>query len=294
MATKLSRTLDPRKLDAWVLVALLVVLVAAVGCTNAEKQAQEQAAARDAQLTELQEQQAALEEKRAELQELKAAEEAEAAAEDGEETGDEATDEETVAEETAAAGEPAVTAAQLESQIQSESEEFYNALVTFINEDPPLEGEPLDERQEAAIRMKSREDILVAREYVEKGGDYRRAIDILSTALAVDPDNEVLQEALADVESKRYMTEERFAAVEEGMTRDEVREVLGTPYHANVRDFEEDNVVAWFYPVDPRGSASAVWFRQEGEDYEVYKMNFEEVVKEAPEEDGGESDTESS
>lgn len=265
MLRKLSR-----KRNAWCLVALLVVLVAAVGCSNAEKEAEQQEAARDARLAELQDAKTELDDMRAELAELKA--EMEAAAE-AEGDADGAAED---AEEGEPAEDPAARIQQLENQIASRSEQFYGDLVAFINENPLLEGEEPSERQKAAFRMKSEEDIWIAREYVEKGGDYRRAITILEDALAVDPDNELLQEALADVESKRFMTEERLAQVEKGMNRDEVRDVLGIPFHANVRSYEEDGVIAWFYPVDEQGSAAAVWFRQRGDDYQVYETNFEE------------------
>lgn len=270
MLRKLSR-----KRNAWCLVALLVALVASIGCGNAQEQADQENAARDARMAELQEAKAELDAMRAELAELQ---EQMTMADEEEDAEEEAAE----GEEGEAAEDPAARIQQLENRIASASEEFYSDLVTFINENPLVEGEQPTERQQAAFRMKSEEDIQIAREYVDKGGDYRRAITILEDALAIDPDNELLQEELADVEAKRYMTEERFAGAEKGMNRDEVREVLGTPYHANVRRFEDDGVIAWFYPVDPQGSAAAVWFRQKGDHYEAYKVNFEEVVKEGP------------
>jgi tetratricopeptide (TPR) repeat protein len=130
--------------------------------------------------------------------------------------------------------------------------------------------------------MKSAEDMLVAEEYIDKGGNYRQAIDIYKSALSVDPENAELQQALAAAEANRYMSEERFAAATKGMTKEQVREVLGIPYHANVRTFPDDNVEAWFYPVNAAGSAAAVWFRQSGGEMKAYEVNFEEVVKEGP------------
>jgi outer membrane protein assembly factor BamE (lipoprotein component of BamABCDE complex) len=126
--------------------------------------------------------------------------------------------------------------------------------------------------------------MMVAEEYISMGGNYKRAMSIYEAALMVDPDNEDLQAALAEAEANRYMSRERFDRVDNGMTRDEVRELLGTPYHANVREFPEDRVIAWFYPVDAAGSAAAVYYRarREGDEYKVYESDFEEVVKEGP------------
>lgn len=259
-----------RKLNGWGLAVLLIAaLVVITGCADtAQQEADAAAAARQQAWADLQEQKAELDEARQELAEARAA----AEAEDGE--GEEA------------AAEPEVNIAQLEADVDQKTEDFYSALVEFINAEPLLEGEEPSELQMAAIRMKSEEDMLVAEEYVEKGGNYRRAIDIYSAALAVDPDNPDLQAALAEAEANRYMTEERFGQVEEGMTSEEVRGLLGTPFHANVREFPDDGVTAWFYPVDPQGSSAAVWFRPRNGELTVYKTSIE--MKEGPEEVGGE------
>jgi tetratricopeptide (TPR) repeat protein len=105
----------------------------------------------------------------------------------------------------------------INAEIVRLSEEHGRRLAEYINADPPILGEPLKPEQAAAIRMKSSEDIHIAREFIELGGDYRKAIDIYTSALAIDPDNADLQAALADAESKRYMTAERFAQVRRGM-----------------------------------------------------------------------------
>ncbi|HSG40132.1 MAG TPA: tetratricopeptide repeat protein [Thermoanaerobaculia bacterium] len=155
------------------------------------------------------------------------------------------------------------------------SRELYRRLVEFINADPPVQGEPLSERQQAAIRMRSDEEIRLAREFIERGGDYQRAIDIYREALAVDPDNPRLREELARAQGRRYMTRQTFSQVQEGMDQDEVRRLLGQPNLHNVRTWPERGVAGWFYPKDAGGSAAAVWFRQEGERYVVYLHDFD-------------------
>ncbi len=153
--------------------------------------------------------------------------------------------------------------------------EFNRRLAEFINADPPVQGEPLTERQQAAIGMKSDEDIRLARQFIAQGGDYQRAIDIYKEALAVDPGNPRLREELAKAQARRYMTREAFAQVKEGMDREEVRRLLGQPNLHNVRDYPQRNVVAWFYPKDESGAAAAVWFHADGDRYTVYQFDFD-------------------
>lgn len=169
---------------------------------------------------------------------------------------------------------------ELQSTIADQSEAFNGAIVDFINSDPPIEGEPLTETQLAGIRMKSSEDLIVAQEHIDKGGDYRRAIDIYTQALMVDPDNEDVKAALAEAEELRYMSQERFAQVKKGMTEKEVRALLGQPNLRNVRDYPERGVSAWFYPTTEAGDAAAVWFKaNKGGAPEVYQIKFEAIVK---------------
>ncbi len=169
---------------------------------------------------------------------------------------------------------------RLQGEIAAESDAFSSAIVDFINADPPIEGEPLTESQLAGIRMKSAEDILVAKEHIEKGGDYKRAIDIYTQALIVDPDNPALKTALAEAEQDRFLTQERFSQVQKGMTEAKVRELLGQPNLRNVRDYPERKVRAWFYPTSDEGDAAGVWFRaNKAGDYVAYQTKFDAIEK---------------
>ena len=188
------------------------------------------------------------------------------------------------------------TAADLQAKVQelttelgALSEDFGNRLVAYINADPMIEGEQPTERQVEALRMKSGEDIILAQEWIEKGGDYKRAIEIMSTALLYDPDNAELKAALAEAEANRYMTSERFEAASKGMTEDEVRQALGQPNLHNIREYPDRDVVAWFYPTAEDGSAAAVWFQPEKKtgELEVYQVKFEAIK---PEELGAEGE----
>ncbi len=112
-----------------------------------------------------------------------------------------------------------------------------------------------------------------------KGGDYRRAVEILERTLSVDPDNLDVLARLAEYQEMRYMTAERFAKVEQGMTEAEVERILGTVYHEYVRTFRTEGVFAWFYPKDPErhgsGAAVGVFFRTS--DRTVYRTDFNAV-----------------
>ncbi|HVS01026.1 MAG TPA: hypothetical protein VMW27_30695 [Thermoanaerobaculia bacterium] len=166
---------------------------------------------------------------------------------------------------------------QLEAEVKTLSQELGRRLTAFLNADPPVQGEPMSERQQAALRMRSDEEILVARDFIERGGDFRRAIEIYETALEVDPDNQRLKEELERARGMRYMSRERFAQVQEGMTPDQVRALLGQPNRQNVRDYADIQASAWFYPKEASGAAAAVWFKKEGGRVEVYEVDFDAV-----------------
>ncbi len=173
-------------------------------------------------------------------------------------------------------------AAQIEEkkgEIETVSGDFLQRIGNYLNEiDPMFADEPPTERQLAVLRMKSDEDLLLGGEWIEKGGDYKKAISIFTDALALDPDNEGLKAALAHAEEMRFITEERLAQVAKGMSEDQVRELLGPVNLRNVRDYPERKVKAWFYPVNDKNEASAVWFRKnKGGEFVVYRTNFEEV-----------------
>jgi tetratricopeptide (TPR) repeat protein len=177
-------------------------------------------------------------------------------------------------QETAEA-DPAVQALALD--VRARTEEYRRRLLDFINRNPPPAGEKASGRTLEALRLKSDEDILVAREHIDEGGDYRTAIDIYEAALAVDPDNPRLREELERAQARRYMTRERFEQVQEGMTADQVRTLLGSPNVNDVREYPERGVTGWFYARDARGGAAAVWFEKKGRNGQqvVYEVAFD-------------------
>ena len=174
----------------------------------------------------------------------------------------------------------------LREEVRGLSEELNRRLVDFLNARPPVAGEPLAGRTLEAVRMKSDEDVRLAREHIEKGGDYQRAVEIYEAALAVDPDNPRLRQELASAQARRYMTAERFAQVREGMTQDEVRSLLGQPNLNNVREYPERGITAWFYTKDSQGAAAAVWFQRQAKGSLVYQADFDAL---GPGPSGGET-----
>jgi len=254
----------------WTRSAVVAGLVALVMISCGPSGPSQMELEQEAEWSWLQEAKQSLDEQRQKLAELRqqVAEAPEEVAGVGEEEGEEGE------------AEPAPTAADveaLENEVASTAEDFGSRLVTFLNDDPMIEGEPPTERQLAALHMKSDEDIALAQEWIDKGGDYKRAIDIYGNALRFDPDNEAVKQALADAEAKRFMSEERFKAAKKGMTEAEVRDVLGQVNLHNVKPFPDRKVVAWFYATAENGAAAAVWFREEKDGNKVYRLNYEEV-----------------
>jgi outer membrane protein assembly factor BamE (lipoprotein component of BamABCDE complex) len=188
---------------------------------------------------------------------------------------------EELAAQAPTAGHPQASpeAARLGREVETLTAELDRRLIDFINAHPPVQGEPQSHRQRTALRMKSDEDLVLAREHAEKGGDYQRAAEICEAALAVDPDNPALKEELERIRAARFMTSERFFQARKGMTPPEVRELLGAPNPHNVRAYPERGIEAWFYPKDEAGAAAGVWFekRQREEDTHVYQLDFDAI-----------------
>ncbi len=71
---------------------------------------------------------------------------------------------------SAAPAGPAAESARLAREVETLTAELDRRLVDFVNANPPVQGEPLTRRQQAALRMKSDEDLEIARQYAQKGG----------------------------------------------------------------------------------------------------------------------------
>lgn len=268
----------------WALGLACVLALLSGACGGGEDGA---ASGMEADLAALQEQKSALDAKRAELSDLKAQM---MAAEGAEAAGEAATGEEgEEAEAGPSAEELAAQVEGLQGEVNGLSEGFMTALVAFLNSANMVEGEEIPAPVSEAIRMKSAEDVVIAEEYIWEGGDYRRAIEILDTALMLDPENADLQAARDQATVDQYMTEERFAMVTKGMTEGEVRAAIGTVNRHNLREYPDKNVIAWFYRREDKGAAG-VWFEEKDGVLKVYRNDFNAI--EAPEVEGAEGSEE--
>jgi tetratricopeptide (TPR) repeat protein len=254
----------------WVGFVLLVALIL-VACGPSGPAKQELAL--QAEFEALQEMQVELNGKRQELADLRM--ELVAAVVEEVEAESEAGEEEALEEEVDLASEIMA----LEEEIAALTDEYGGRLVGALNSSQMIEGEEPTELQYTLIAMKSDEDIALAREWIEKGGDYKRAIEIYNTALLIDPDNEKVMAALAEAESGRYMRAELFEQAKKGMTQEQVRAILGQVNLHNIREYPDRGVVAWFYPTNEAGGAAAVWFQESKKtgELEAYQVKFEEV-----------------
>ncbi len=248
-------------LAAFVSVVALFAALAACGPSEEERVS----AARADAWAELEEDQAALKAKREELSALRARAAAPAEGEDAE----------ALAAEVEA----------LDGQAGDDADAFNQKLVNYINEAEWELGGEMTPEQRDAFGMMSAEAMYTAEEYVVKGGDYRRAVDIIERAMANDPENPALQERLAQYQADRYVGAERLDQVKNGMTEAEVEGILGKVYNHNQRSFP-DGRFAWFYPKDPEehgdGAAAGVYFNQARE---VFRKQWE-AVEGRKEEDG--------
>jgi hypothetical protein len=146
------------------------------------------------------------------------------------------------------------------------------------------EARQRDPQLAAALRMKSDEDIEVAQEWIDRGGDYRRAIEILETQRRHDPGYERLEQALQRARAMRFVTAERLARIEPGMTAIDVRATLGPANLREVLRRPAEGVEAWFYP-RAGGGRAAVYFRYDPrrQAFVVFQTETAVVTPERPE-----------
>ena len=276
---------------SWIRVSGLfcVLAVVAFGCGGGEESG---AGGREGEFQVVRDQQASLDAKRLEVADLKAQIAAAGAMESEVAEAEEGAPEEGTGEE----GEEAMAASgddleaqldQAQNDLEDQSEAFMAALIGFLNTADMVQGEAPTGVNLEAIRLKSSEDLIIAEEYVRKGGDYRRALEIIDTSLILDPAGPELVAAREKYDADQYMTEERLAVVTKGMTEVEVRDLLGTANPHNVREFEEDNVTAWYYRRADKGAAG-VFFQEKDGAMLVYKIDVDAVKVEEEAEEGAE------
>lgn len=142
-------------------------------------------------------------------------------------------------------------------------DQVQNLLADFLN--TALNEAPDSQATVDALQIYSEEAIRAAKDPVEMAGDYKKSIDLLSTArgyyegVGLEP-YPPLVEAIEYYDSWRFITQERYDAIANGMTREEVHEAAGVPYYQNVQVDEDRGVETWLYK-KREGGGAAVYFR---------------------------------
>jgi len=129
-----------------------------------------------------------------------------------------------------------------------------------------------------ALEIYAEESMVTAQDHVANSGNYKKAIDILTTARSYFESVNLktyqpLEEKLIEYDQWRFMTRERFDMVKKGMTHDEVAAVAGVPYYLNKKEDAQRKITFWLYP-KREGGAAAVYFNRKGI---AYSMTWEAV-----------------
>lgn len=180
-------------------------------------------------------------------------------------------------EQKAALDEARASVEQLSAQQDTLFEDLQAGLAEFLN--IALNEFPDAPETKQALDIYADEAILVAQDMVRKAGDYSKAMDHLQNAamlyeqvgLEVSP---ALTDMVSDLDDWRYITQERFDAIKNGMTKDEVKEIAGVPYYGNIQTDSNKGVETWLYR-KREGGASAVYFKIKNE--KVYGKNFDAI-----------------
>ena len=166
------------------------------------------------------------------------------------------------------------------SVVESEAgfEEVQGLLADFLN--IGINDFPESQETAAALLIYADEAILVADDMVAKSGDYKKAMDHLSTAegyfsaAGLTPYHPMVAK-IAEFDDWRFITQERFDEVKKGMTKEEVVAEVGQVYFRNIQESPEKGVESWLYK-KREGGAAAFYFKTKNG--KVYDKNWEAVA----------------
>ena len=184
------------------------------------------------------------------------------------------------ADETARKAELAGKMTLAETQFEAAYGADQSALADFLNE--ALNSQPKADSTLEALRLYSDSALRNARDFVDRSGDYRRAVELLETATsyydavgAGAPED--LTAALARAREFRYVTKPRFDQLKKGMTATEVKALVGVPFYANIRHTEVGGktVTTWLYGRED-GEVAAIYLDDRGTSY-AWKWNVKNV-----------------
>lgn len=170
------------------------------------------------------------------------------------------------------------TVGQLDGERENSFEAVQSQLADFLN--TALNNVPDAEVTRKALEIYAAESIIVAQDMVEKAGDYKKAINHLTTAegyyaATSFPPYPPLIEMIDRFQEWRFINRERFDAVQKNMTVDEVRATAGVPYYGNIREDDQRGVEMWLYP-KREGGAAGIYFKQKTG--KVYDTKFDAIT----------------
>lgn len=127
-------------------------------------------------------------------------------------------------------------------------QEYVDALAAYLGEHPG------DDR---ASELYLEEELSYARYLIEKGR-FASAIPYYEDAINRSPHDESLKAELEEVRGKITVSRERFAQLSKGMTRDEVRDLIGAPRPGWTHTIEKSggSYETWYYKREDGGLAS--------------------------------------
>ena len=131
-----------------------------------------------------------------------------------------------------------------------------------------------------ALMIYADEAILVSIDKVDQSGDYKKAIDHLSSAegyfeaAGLTPYHPLVAQ-IAEFDDWRFITQERFDQVKKGMTKEEVVAIVGQVYFRNIQESPDRGVESWLYK-KREGGAAAFYFKIKTA--KVYDKNWEAVA----------------
>jgi len=252
----------------WVCVVFVAVLGLVQGCSRGPSEEELKLAAFEEQFAAMQEQYNALVTMRSEI------EAAEMALDELQAIPENKLTDEQKAEIEEIQGKPETSAVASEAAFEEVQGLIADLLNIGINEFP-------DSQETAdALVMYADEAILVADDMVAKAGDYRKAIDHLSTAegyfraAGLTPYHPLVAK-IAELDDWRFITQERFDQVKKGMTKEEVAAVAGQVYFRNIQESPDKGVETWLYK-KREGGAAAVYFKIRTQ--KAYDKNWEAVA----------------
>jgi len=130
-------------------------------------------------------------------------------------------------------------------------QEYVDTLAAYLLEHP---------RDDRASKLYLEEEIAYARSLTEKGR-FASAVPYYEDAVARAPRDEVLKAELEEVRGKIAVSRDRFAQLSKGMSRDEVRDLLGPPRPGWTHTIEKSgrSYETWYYKRTDGGVASVAF-----------------------------------